>query len=241
MSFLNKLFEMFGNKNKPINIGIGNDNFDIEEYNKYNNAKIEEFKSRYDLNSVAGIRAIPIEEARRYPDGGKSVVYMPEQILSRQATEYKNNQQYELAIACLKKVNELYPLSFYAYTRNDYERLVDIMILAGKFDEAKTEHQKLDRLYGSRLDELHYLQKSVVESGVETMKEYEKRIIEPYIEESNDRECYYWLLENIPDIAPKSFGGYRRMKKLNSANYLKIVDKVKERGYEINSLKFWYD
>lgn len=51
---------------------------------------------------------------------------MPEQILSRQATEYKNNQQYDLAIECLRKVNELYPLSFYQYTRDNYERLLKL-------------------------------------------------------------------------------------------------------------------
>lgn len=81
--------------------------------------------------------SIPITEAQKYSDGGESVVYMPEQILSRKATEYKNNKSYNLAIACLKKVNELYPHSFYAYTRDDYERLVDMMILAGRFEDAK--------------------------------------------------------------------------------------------------------
>lgn len=76
--------------------------------------------------------SIPVTEAQKYSDGGESVVYMPEQILSRKATEYKNNKSYDLAIACLKKVNELYPHSFYTYTRDDYERLVDMMILAGR-------------------------------------------------------------------------------------------------------------
>lgn len=83
--------------------------------------------------------SIPITEAQKYSDGGESVLYMPEQILSRKATEYKNNKGYDLAIACLKKVNELYPHSFYAYTRDNYERLVDMMILAWRFEDAKVE------------------------------------------------------------------------------------------------------
>ena len=83
--------------------------------------------------------SIPITEAQKYSDGGESVVYMPEQILSRKATEYKNNKSYDLAIACLKKVNELYTHSFYAYTRDNYERLVDMMILAWRFEDAKVE------------------------------------------------------------------------------------------------------
>ena len=83
--------------------------------------------------------SIPITEAKKYSDDGESVVYMPEQILSKKATEYKNNKSYDLAIACLKKVNELYPHSFYAYTRDNYERLVDMMILAWRFEDAKVE------------------------------------------------------------------------------------------------------
>ena len=112
---------LFGKISESLNAIVKNsyqsdDNFNQEEYDKYNNERIKEFKDRYDLTSVAGIRSIPVEEAKRYSDGGRSVVYMPEQILSRQATEYKNNQQCDLAIECLRKVNELYPLSFYQYT-----------------------------------------------------------------------------------------------------------------------------
>lgn len=39
----------------------------------------------------------------------------------------------------MKKANELYPHSFYAYTRDNYERLVDMMILAWRFEDAKVE------------------------------------------------------------------------------------------------------
>ena len=68
--------------------------------------------------------------------------------------EYKKEKNYDLAIECLKKVNELLPYSPFAYVRNDYERLVDVLVLAGYFKEAKDEHQKLDKKYGSRLMEL---------------------------------------------------------------------------------------
>lgn len=237
MSLFNKISEslnIFVNNNLQ-----SNDNFNQEEYDKFNNERIKEFTDRYDLTSVAGIRSIPIEEAKRYPDGGRSVVYMPEQILSRKATEYKNNNQYDLAIECLRKVNELYPLSFYEYTRNDYERLVDFLVLAGRFDEARREHKEIDKLHGTRLEELHKLQDFCASMGDETREDYQKRVIDPYIQESKDREQYYWLLENIPDIAPKSFGGYRRMKNNNSTNYQKLVDKVKSNGKNINELEFW--
>lgn len=44
----------------------------------------------------------------------------------------------------------------------------------------------------------------------------------------------------MPNIAPKSFGGFRRMKRINSANYQKIVSEISKQGYDINNIKFWY-
>ena len=34
---------------------------------------------------------------------------------------------------------------------------------------------------------------------------------------------YYTIRATLPDIAPKSFGGYRRMKNQQTKNYLKIA------------------
>ena len=240
LDFLKKIFQKDKMPHMRDERFIKNGEFNEEEYNEYNNKKIEEFKNRYDLATIKGIESIPVEEAQKYPDGGKSVVYMPEQILSRQATEYKKSGQYDLAIACLKKVNELYPLSFYRYTRADFERVVDMMVLAGRFNEAKQEHKKLNNLYGTRLEELQDLQNFAVKMGEESKEEYQERVINPYLEEARDREIYYWLLENMPNIAPKSFGGFRRMKRINSANYQKIVSEISKQGYDINNIKFWY-
>ena len=235
MGIFNKIFN-------KINLNIkfsSNDNFDSEEYSRYNEEKIREFKDKYDLNTIEGIQLIPISEAKKYPDGGKNVVYMPEQILNRQATEFKKENKLDLAIECLKKANELYPYSFYAYQRNNYERLVDFMILAKKFEEAKATHYQLDITVGSRLDELKKLQLYAEESGTESKEDYYNRVIKPKKEEEKDKEEYYWLLENFPSIAPKSFGGYRKMKNTLSANYKKIIDEVNNKGYDLNTITFW--
>lgn len=234
--------KLFNKSNNKINLNISfnsNDNFNPEEYSRYNEEKINEFKSKYDLTTIEGIKSIPISEAKKYPDGGKSVVYMPEQILNRQATEYKKENKYDLAIECLKKANELYPYSFYAYQRNNYERLVDFMILAKRFEEAKETHYQLDITIGSRLDELKKLQLYAEESGTESKEDYYNRVIKPNIEEEKDKEEYYWLLENLPSIAPKSFGGYRKMKNTLSDNYKKIINEVNDKGYDLNSIIFW--
>lgn len=222
------------------NFNNNNYTFNEEEYNMYNNQKIKEFTDKYDLSTQGGIMSIPITEATKYPNVFNiSVVYMPEQILNRKATEYKKENNYDLAIACLRKSNELLPYSPFSYVRADYERLVDMLILAKRFDEAKLEHKKLDSKYGTRLNELYKLKEATSNSQEEKLL-YQKRVIEPYIKESNDREQYYWLLENMPNIAPKSFGGYRNMKNKNTENYLKIVTELNKINKDINSLKFWY-
>lgn len=234
--------KLFNKNNKEISFSINlniNDNFDPEEYSRYNEERKKEFMDKYDLTTIEGIKSIPISEAKKYPDGGKSVVYMPEQILNRQATEYKKENKYDLAIECLKKANELYPYSFYAYQRNNYERLVDFMILAKRFEEAKETHHQLDITIGSRLDELKKLQLYAEESRTESKEDYYNRVIKPSIDEEKDKEEYYWLLENLPSIAPKSFGGYRKMKNTQSDNYKKIINEVNNKGYDLNTVTFW--
>ena len=239
MGFFSKIFGSKQNTNINNNFEMI-DSFNKEEYDRYNNAKIKEFVDKYDLSSKEGIMLIPISEVTKYPDViGISVVYMPEQILSRKATEYKKEKKYDLAIECLRKMNELLPYSPFGYNRNDYERIVDMMILAGRYNEAKIEHENLNKKFGTRLEELQKLQISAVKTHSESKEDYQKRVIDPYIEEKTDREHYYWLLENMPNIAPKSFGGYRTMKKNKTNNYFKIINELKKVGKDINELKFW--
>ena len=72
------------------------------------------------------------------------------------------------------------------------------------------------------------------EDAIEKAKEIDKKI-----EEENDREIYYFLLGNYNNIAPKSFGGFRKMKNSKSDNYIKLVDTLLKDGYKIEEVKFW--
>lgn len=49
---------------------------------------------------------------------------------------------------------------------------------------------------------------------------------------------YKWVQNNLPDICPKSFSGYMRMKNANSKNYQKIVAAAKELGRDIEQMLF---
>lgn len=58
-----------------------------------------------------------------------------------------------------------------------------------------------------------------------------------YLEEinnkENDRKEYQLILEKLPEIAPKSFGAYRKMKNSKTKNYEKLITFAKEIGIEI--------
>lgn len=60
---------------------------------------------RYDMDTLEGIRAIPVP-ARNYNTGDWKQDRI-DYLLQRKATEHKKNGQMDLAIACLRKSNEL--------------------------------------------------------------------------------------------------------------------------------------
>ncbi len=68
----------------------------------------------------------------------------------------------------------------------------------------------------------------------------EKMYFRQHIEEladqkakERDYEIYYRLVYVLPDDIPKSFSAYRRMKKANTENFLKLVKKAKTIGIDI--------
>ncbi len=81
--------------------------------------------------------------------------------------------------------------------------------------------------------DIKFSNRPFVDDRTNELKQYflEKQTKE--ISFKQDKNDYDWLREHLPDIAPKSFGGYRRMKNLKSENYLKIVNSAKEKGYLI--------
>lgn len=64
------------------------------------------------------------------------------------------------------------------------------------------------------------------------IEEYEKRKREGE-ELLEDRKNYELLLKKLPNIAPKSFGGYRRMKNIKSKNYMELKRVANEMGIKI--------
>lgn len=59
-----------------------------------------------------------------------------EYILQRKATEHRKNERMDLAIACLRKSNEIMPHSDIKWAKKDYLRLVEYLKENGQYDEA---------------------------------------------------------------------------------------------------------
>ncbi len=72
---------------------------------------------------------------------------------------------------------------------------------------------------------------------VDDRTDEQKQAYEDYIKEKKqeiiDRKDYDFLVEHLPEIAPKSFGGYRRMRGAKTTNFMKLVDEAMKSGYEI--------
>ena len=100
----------------------------------------------YDLNDIDVINSIPIPKYKPL-QGLTSPVNNIEYILQRKATEHKKNGNEELALACLRKSNEIMPYSNFSYTEKDYLRLVEFLEFYKRYDEADQEKKILEATY----------------------------------------------------------------------------------------------
>ena len=110
------------------------------------------FKSpKYDMDTLIGIQSIPVP-AKNYNTGDptKDCIYY---VLQRKATEHKRNKRMDLAIACLRKSNELSdyeqrPLLL----KKEYFRLVKYIQETGDFELAKIEEENIYKKHPEFLD-----------------------------------------------------------------------------------------
>ena len=56
---------------------------------------------------------------------------------------------------------------------------------------------------------------------------------EHYLERQARLKEYRLILTHLPNIAPKSYSGYARMKTMNTKNYQSLVTKMKDKGFDI--------
>ncbi len=312
---------------------------------------IDEIKSQYDMDSLAGIERIPVVRVKQSSaEAFPNVTTQLEYILQRKATEHKRNKNMDLAIACLKKSNELMPYSNITWGISDYLRLVRFLEEANRYNEADKELIKLKMHCTSEIDKQQYntfaaafkqrggadaalfdLHRERLLAGEKNRKymfglsaagydlvkfsehyptcavcalyqgrvfsisgkdkrfprlpdsywgygkihEGCKHVATPWVEslhtraevrkeikfsnrpfadsrsmeekalwdkqqrqfaeQERDFKIYEQLISCLPDISPKSYAGFRRMKNANTVNYQKLVGTAKEMGIDIES------
>ena len=275
---------------------------------------ISNSNNKYDFETLEGIQNIPIPKYKPLQGMG-SPVNNVEYILQKKATQHKKNGRMDLAIACLRKANEIFPHSNFSWPEKDYMRLVEYLKLDRQFDEARKEEQKIKELlakfdkereeydaminrevYGNtdivstnetyfvcdecakytkryfsisgnskkypklpeylrhKLEEhkycsitlypelddislpawdykgdfIKYCNRPFVDERTKEQKTIFEKEVKEKEEMAKDKEFYDLIFEKFPEIAPKSFGGYRRMKASNSENYKKLLLKAEE-------------
>lgn len=110
----------------------------------FGSQKYKSKASLYKMDTLEQIESIPVptEKFEYTCDFTESIEY----VLQRKATQFKREGNLELAIACLKKSNEIMPYAPMTYSDKDYRRLEQYLKLAKKFDEAQEVNNKLNKI-----------------------------------------------------------------------------------------------
>lgn len=283
---------------------------------------------KLNMDTLEDIGAIPIPKYSK-SKGLASPVNNIEYILQRKATEHKKNGRMDLAIACLRKANEIFPHSNFMWAESDYLRLVEYLKQAGMFDEAREEERVIKELfpptspsglsfyweeylknaksnqkiyqsdlvitgdpdvmcadcgkyarrilsttgitkgylpfpdflkhdlpehefcffsfypYSEKLSKVNWLNfrgdpkiysnRPLKDIRTPAQKKYFREKVTESLQEDIDRNNYDFLREHHGDVAPKSFGGFRRMKNLQSNNFLILYDICQKEGVDLNN------
>lgn len=146
MGLLNKLFR----KNKDnFSSYTYQEEFSEEKWQAAVNAANEKFDRTFHLNSEESILSIPVVKLFKIDEtfNGVTSCY---NILNKKATAFKKEQRMDLAIACLRKVNQYMEMSGRNYLADDYLRLVEFLKQDRQFEAARQE----ENIIKSRFPEL---------------------------------------------------------------------------------------
>lgn len=120
-------------------------------YQEFRKAQADWFENHYDLNSIDGIRSIPVSSnLPKYPNSGSiDVTGDIDYYLRQKSHEHEKNGNVDLAIACLKKSNEIRFNKKTGYSKDGYYTLVRLLARSGYLTEAQQEKAKIDKFFGN--------------------------------------------------------------------------------------------
>lgn len=240
--------DFFKKKQRTETLTYGDKTYEVpksisaEEYQRIRQKEIDRLERKFDLSTIDGINAIPVPKSKSSPSAGAgSITGRIDYYIMLKAGQYEKNGETELALACYRKANALMEVSPIAYQYDSYMRLPRYLRKLRRFDEARLEEAKIDVLFPD--NGVYEMSKSEFMRDMKSAGNTQKSAEELYREYKADRDAekqkhlyrldYDWLWEFLPDICPKSFSGYMRMKNANSDKFQKIVATAKEHGYNI--------
>lgn len=138
----------------------------------------------YDFDTLEGIQHI------KMPKQSVDMHHSPEYMLQLAATRHFDEGNDELAFACLRKSNELMPLSqICIYPAKTYCRLVKQLKLHDRFDEAAKEEEKLRREHPEFFDGGKISALKNFHETLEQAKELGTDLVEMSAHENTCGEC----------------------------------------------------
>lgn len=164
----------------------------------------------YDLHNPSDVVSIEVPDFIFNGDVTSSIEYL-------MYMHRGNEDDPELEIAIISKAYELMTKSKRQYGRQKYIALAVCLMKIDRFDLADTLYEQAQQFFDND-EEIKY-----INQDYNTLRDI-------YIKRSLIKKEYALVKDHHPDLAPKSFSGYSRIKSMNTKNYQKILSLMKEKG-----------
>lgn len=196
----------------------------------------------YDTKSVLGVERIPLDAVSAPGSGSGSSTGTIDMHLRRKGFLYSEAGNEALALACMKRSNEIRFFKRAGYRRDDYYSYVRMLIRFGHVSQARIEKERIDSFFGNYVDDSHvttwdYALQFLSGEALEKRKEELRQMFQQWdnlinfeIERTNKRREYCFVSSHFPDLCPKSQGAYTRAKKENSKRYQQIICAMKQQN-----------
>ncbi|MBQ2634419.1 MAG: hypothetical protein IJF88_07585 [Oscillospiraceae bacterium] len=200
---------------------------------------------KYDFTTEKGIEEIPLNAVNAPNCSDSSSTGSTDMYLRRRGFQYEQDGEEKLALACLKRSNEIRFYKKLGYRKDDYYSYVRMLVHFGYVTEAYKEKKRIDSFFGDYVDDSHSVKWTYSlrflhgEKRRKRKEEIEKiylswdNIIPFEIERTNKRREYQFVLENLPDLCPKSQAAYTRAKNGCTKKYLEITTELEKRGLQL--------
>ena len=140
------------------------------------NPFVRNYFTEFDFDTIEGIKAIPMPLHKQLKTI-ETPINNIEYVLQRKATEHKKNGCLDLAIACLKKSNEIMLHSNFYWAEKDYLRVVEYLKIAGKFDEARAEETYLKSILPKLFEHINEKNGNGFKALIKKMREWDEDLV----------------------------------------------------------------